>query len=495
MSYTVQSGDSLGAIAKRHHTSVNELQRLNGIADPNRIHAGQSLRLPDPPPASRPTTTSQDESESWSQTVLRFVDALGRPIIGLMVRTVAEGRELLSTTGADGCIHSLACKQPNASIDVHVQRADHKGDGEKHIGRITPSPGKQTVKVQSGKHVVTTKIRRHEGAPQSPPRQMKAQARGDKVETATTQGHPLLCVKGCECPNEDDLLLGPNLEYKEWVKTASKRAGILPQAVAAVMNAEASKLKDGKWSVRSESSKSSATGMTQFLDGTWIDEALRKGTYLNDKAKKEGWLTQDTKGLWQFKKADGTFVCGPGLARKLSTKAMLPSRRNAADKNLQKLLDLRYEAEFAIMAAMDYAKVNLDALLAKSYAIGDLNDTEKARIMYLCHHLGIGDAVHFIQNTIPEEDVTGLNKKGKIVVKQNGAQKLLTAQVGKDKAEKTYVRPNDGSWVNGHRDWLQGFMKDNITPSIFACPGKKKLQLQTEESGSLLLKITRKLKR
>jgi hypothetical protein len=44
---------------------------------------------------------------------------------------------------------------------------------------------------------------------------------------------------------------------------------------------------------------------------------------------------------------------------------------------LQKLLDLRFEAEFAIMASMDYARTNLNALRAKGYAIDDLNDTEK----------------------------------------------------------------------------------------------------------------------
>ncbi|MDR3391025.1 MAG: hypothetical protein P4L77_04760 [Sulfuriferula sp.] len=36
-----------------------------------------------------------------------------------------------------------------------------------------------------------------------------------------------------------------NNSYRDWVKQAAKRAGVVPQAVAAVMNAEASKEKGG----------------------------------------------------------------------------------------------------------------------------------------------------------------------------------------------------------------------------------------------------------
>ena len=492
MNYTVQGGDTLGAIARRHGTNVEALQRLNGLADPNHIRVGQSLRLPHVAPVSSASLQTGQAAEPWAETVLRFVDALGRPIVGLMVRAVAEGREMLSTTGADGCIGPLTCDHPDGSIAVHVRRAAHKGSGEKHIGDIKPSPGKQSIKVQSGKHVATTKIRRHEGAPQRPPTQLKSLARGDKIETATLQGHPLVCVKGCECPNEDDLLLGANLEFKSWIKAAGQRAGIVTQAVAAVMNAEAVKLKDGKWNARSQSSKSSATGMTQFLDASWIGEAVREGTYLHDKAVKEGWLSRDGKGAWRFTKADGTTLSGPGLDTKLVK--LLTDKRKASDPNLQKLLDLRFEAEFAIMAAMDYAKFNLDALRNKGYAINDLNDTEKARIMYLCHHLGLADAVHFIQNTIPSEDVTGVNKKGKTVVKQNGAKKLLTTQVGVDGTTK-WLKKASNDWVKAHRYWLEDFEGRHIVPSVFTCPGEKLKQFGVEERLGDLQNITEALKK
>lgn len=44
--YLIRSGDTLSGIAARYHTSVGALAKLNGIANPNLIYAGRTLRLP-----------------------------------------------------------------------------------------------------------------------------------------------------------------------------------------------------------------------------------------------------------------------------------------------------------------------------------------------------------------------------------------------------------------------------------------------------------------
>lgn len=44
--YVVQSGDTLGSIARRYSTTVAELMRINGITNPDRIAVGQKLTLP-----------------------------------------------------------------------------------------------------------------------------------------------------------------------------------------------------------------------------------------------------------------------------------------------------------------------------------------------------------------------------------------------------------------------------------------------------------------
>ena len=43
--YTVKSGDTLGAIAKKYGTTYQKLAKMNGIANPNKIYAGQKIRV------------------------------------------------------------------------------------------------------------------------------------------------------------------------------------------------------------------------------------------------------------------------------------------------------------------------------------------------------------------------------------------------------------------------------------------------------------------
>lgn len=45
-SYKIKSGDTLSAIAKKNHTTVSALTKLNNIKDPNKIYAGHSIKIP-----------------------------------------------------------------------------------------------------------------------------------------------------------------------------------------------------------------------------------------------------------------------------------------------------------------------------------------------------------------------------------------------------------------------------------------------------------------
>ncbi|MCW2923876.1 MAG: Muramidase-2 precursor, partial [Thermoleophilia bacterium] len=44
--YTVKAGDTLGALARTYKTTVDELAKLNSIADPNKIKAGTTIKVP-----------------------------------------------------------------------------------------------------------------------------------------------------------------------------------------------------------------------------------------------------------------------------------------------------------------------------------------------------------------------------------------------------------------------------------------------------------------
>lgn len=43
--YTIHSGDTLSGIAMKYGTTVGKLQQLNGISNPNKIYAGQNIRV------------------------------------------------------------------------------------------------------------------------------------------------------------------------------------------------------------------------------------------------------------------------------------------------------------------------------------------------------------------------------------------------------------------------------------------------------------------
>lgn len=65
--YVVKSGDTLSGIAAKYGTSWQELQRINGIPDANRIYPGQVLRLPGggkPAPAKRTYTVKSGDNLS-----------------------------------------------------------------------------------------------------------------------------------------------------------------------------------------------------------------------------------------------------------------------------------------------------------------------------------------------------------------------------------------------------------------------------------------------
>ncbi|GBD29092.1 D-gamma-glutamyl-meso-diaminopimelic acid endopeptidase CwlS [bacterium HR32] len=94
--YTVQEGDTLYSIARRFGTTVAELAELNGLGDPDRLRPGQVLRLgardPKPPAQAAETAvyTVQPGDTLWSiarrhgTTVARMAQLNGIPEDGVL---------------------------------------------------------------------------------------------------------------------------------------------------------------------------------------------------------------------------------------------------------------------------------------------------------------------------------------------------------------------------------------------------------------------------
>lgn len=204
--------------------------------------------------------------------------------------------------------------------------------------------------------------------------------------------------------------LGPNRKHARALIAAAERTGLPASALAAIVGAESAKRSDGSWNPLSRNPRSSAAGIGQFLSGTWIGEAERKGTWLNRCAGERGWLS--------------------------SSGRVRPDCRGM-------LLELRYQPEAAINAVADYAASNLRSLRKAGVDVGE-SAAQIARSAYLGHHLGPGDAVRFLKGGLAD----------------GRAQKLLEAQVGTGVASRRIAALGDASAA--HREWLLTYVDRHL---------------------------------
>ncbi|RKD23219.1 hypothetical protein BEP19_11500 [Ammoniphilus oxalaticus] len=104
MNHVVQPGENLWSIAARYGVSVQQIMRVNGITDPNRIYVGTVIQIPvgssyspsgptQPSPTPPPTPGPGRNLERRVNSLEREVNQLGRRVERLedRVRRI-EGR-------------------------------------------------------------------------------------------------------------------------------------------------------------------------------------------------------------------------------------------------------------------------------------------------------------------------------------------------------------------------------------------------------------------
>ena len=240
------------------------------------------------------------------------------------------------------------------------------------------------------------------------------------------------------------LELGINEVYRKHLLKAQEITGIDAAALAALIDAEAGKIKHGPqkgmWNPNASNSRSSAAGLTQFLDGTWLEMARKAGSFLNQVAKAKHLITELN-----------AVASGRGIKKAL--------------------LNLRFDPELAILSAAEYGFDNLKALARRGLIPHDVSDDEKARYMYLAHHEGPHGAVEFLKQ-----------------INSHSRRKLKT-QVGASRAD-SLIAAAGGNVARAYRNWLNSYMDKKIQPGKFRRAGSIGTQLSVGPSGDFLSTFT-----
>lgn len=318
--------------------------------------------------------------------------------------------------------------------------------------------------------------------------QPSAAASKSPTQGLSTAGQPVAAIVGPEADNKDNLRLGRNNVYRQQILDASKRLGLIPQALCALMDCEAGKVtervallnpdgtpvKDKKgrpvfkkvtelWNANAGNASSGAAGLTQFLSSTWLAHVLIPGRYIHQKSVANGWVKQvaDSKGkkTWMFVLADGSTTSEP-YAKRMS------------DANVKKCLAMRMDPAWSINAAADYGCANLKVLEGAKFKLNGLNDMDRAKLMYLMHHEGEGAGPKFVANKLAPTDA---DKKK---LKKKFAQQLAHLPKSDGTAEmQKLVDLADGDVEAAYREWLAGYIDtrfnpDNLNKYFFKSPVK-----------------------
>lgn len=301
-------------------------------------------------------------------------------------------------------------------------------------------------------------------APASPP------SSATLVKGLSAAGQPVTAMVAPECPNGDCLRLGKDNLFRVDILGAAKRLGIMPQALCALIECEATRtresipvlgtdgkqLKDkkgkpvsrsapGHWDAGSGNAFSNAAGLTQFLRGTWLDISLKPSYFIHDRCVAEGWVKQEALGPKSAPK--WVFVLANGKTTKT------PHEASMDDANIKACLAKRLDPTWSIYSAADYGAENL-AILKSNFSFGSLSDLEKAKLIYLMHHEGGSNGVLFIKNSMTPDQAA-----------QNHLAKVFAGQLGKKEGEKlaqAAIKAAGGDVQNAYRYWLSTYIESKF---------------------------------
>lgn len=166
--YVVRKGDTLSRIARRSGRSMADIQRWNGIKDPNKLAVGQTLYL--------------SERSAFGVSAL-FLDALRQPIANLPFMLKFDGQAVSGRTGATGMTARQVTRSADSQVEVWVQNVEGLWQ---QVSRTTSDYGHKLLTLVSGAVVVRGRTEPlPAGAPARPAQPPAAAAGATRTVNAT----------------------------------------------------------------------------------------------------------------------------------------------------------------------------------------------------------------------------------------------------------------------------------------------------------------------
>jgi murein DD-endopeptidase MepM/ murein hydrolase activator NlpD len=241
--YTVRKNDTLWKIARNHGTTVDELQKINGIKNPRAIHEGQQIAL---------------DKEAVGGFRVLFLDLDRNAIPNLNYRLQTNGKTYTGKSTASGETKRIVTDSPFDLVFIWVQRIDKTW---KKLRTVMSGFGDKQAVMVSGHMAIPAKTEKHpdlppgskpdsrarpqpKHAPTKPPAPTtdKKDLGPKATPTKTPDGKPLTSVDG-DIAALDFLggYTGEKIEDKDYEDAANK-LGCEVEVIKAIAKQETGKL-------------------------------------------------------------------------------------------------------------------------------------------------------------------------------------------------------------------------------------------------------------
>ncbi len=426
--YKVIEHDTLWKIAKNFGVTVHDLAVTNNLKGKqlHLLHIDQLLLIPDKEVPNTPD----------SHIKLNFRGLDFKDVTPKRVKVAYDDRE--EEHQLSGNSLSLAIQDHARGLKVWIEDLSKKMESVLDL-KVLPI-GQWNLNLDSRQIKVDGELQKKKGSATSDAEAVKAGtthnaqlANGQTAQeqTRVEAGKPVQGV--ATIYTEANLRLQPgNEQFRKYIIDAAKAHGLTPQSLAAMIHAEAAKVK-GVWQEKSnESSPTKAQGLAQFFKAAW-----------NDVYADESSLLYKDGQRWSEKE----------------------------------LLSKRLVARYAIDAGATYAKLNLKNFAKKSkYNVESLSPEDKAKLAYLLHHEGLTGALRLVGIGDP--------------LSRETARSLLEQQLGSSKEAQKKIsellEQYDADPRAAYKGWLLGYTDAKINVNNFVVEDKEKFLKAPRTAAEIL---------